>query len=93
MKSTVFLLIPIILIAVDPYDTEWCHAPSEHMRWELMVQEKPDDDGVQALHALWLGLCIKVDARQITTSKATEIFNSSRASFLLSLPQDLNTTP
>ena len=57
------------------------------------MQENPDDDGIQALHALWLGLCVKVDAKQITTSKANEIFNSSRAAFLLNLPQGERNAP
>ena len=88
MKTAVLLLLPLLLFATDEYDTKWCHEPSEHMKWELMVQENPDHDGIQALHALWLGLCVKVDAKQITTSKANEIFNSSRGAFLLNLPKE-----
>ncbi|MDX1295273.1 MAG: hypothetical protein R3302_03345 [Sulfurimonadaceae bacterium] len=88
MKLAVFLLLPLIVLAVDEYDTKWCHDHSEHMKWEMLVQDNPDNDGIQALHALWLGLCIKVDAKQITTSKANEIFNSSRAAFLLNLPEE-----
>jgi hypothetical protein len=88
MKLSLLFLLPLCVAATDEYDTTWCHEHSEHMKWEMLVQENPDNDGIQALHALWLGLCVKVDARQITTSKANEIFNSSRAAFLLNLPQE-----
>jgi hypothetical protein len=88
MKYVVIFLFPVIIFAIDAYDTKWCHEHSEHLKWEMLVQENPDNDGIQALHALWLGLCIKVDAKQITTAKANEIFNSSRAAFLLHLPQE-----
>lgn len=90
MKLLKILFIPLFVLAVDDYDTKWCHSPSEHLKWETLIQDNPHNDSIHAIHALWLGLCIKVDAKQITTNEATQIFENARLSVIKSFPSDVD---
>ncbi len=49
------------------------------MHW---LKKKPNDMEVQALHALRIGLCAKVDRGQITLEGATKIFESAREAII-----------
>jgi hypothetical protein len=40
-----------------------------------MLGENPDSDAIAALHALWIGLCAKVEAHNLTTTRANKIFD------------------
>ena len=50
--------------------------------WDALVDKNPNDMEVQALHALRIGLCVKVDRGRITLNKATEIFESAREAII-----------
>src|SRR5262249_45604421 len=50
--------------------------------WETRTGKHPEDMALQTLHALWLGLCTKVQAGELTTAQADEIFESVRRSFI-----------
>lgn len=41
-----------------------------------------DSDEIQALHALWMGLCLKVEAHALTENRANNIFENARESLL-----------
>jgi hypothetical protein len=43
-----------------------------------MLAENPDSDIVAALHSIWIGLCVKVEAHSLTTERANKIFEDSR---------------
>ncbi len=43
-----------------------------------LVQEFPNDMLIHALHALNLGLCLKVDRGDLTAGQASELFNKMR---------------
>jgi hypothetical protein len=45
-------------------------------------EKDPNDTEVQALHALRIGLCVKVDRGGITLDRATEIFESAREAII-----------
>ncbi len=45
--------------------------------WDNFVAEHYGDDDVQALHALRLGLCIKIEAGSITLDRAVTIFDTA----------------
>ena len=47
-----------------------------------LVAKNPNDAEVQALHALRIGLCVKVDRGGITLDRATEIFESAREAII-----------
>ena len=75
MMILVFVLVwPICVAASDEYDNKYCKDPVELQKWATMQEKNPDDDAVAALHALWIGLCVKVEAHNITTQRANKIF-------------------
>jgi hypothetical protein len=55
----------------------------------VLVEKNPNDMEVQALHALRIGLCIKVDRGGITLDQATEIFESAREAIIQKRKEDL----
>jgi hypothetical protein len=70
------------LAGQDEYDNQYCHDPAEIAKWEKMLAEAPGDTGLHALHALWVGLCLKVEYRQLTTSQANMIFDHAREAII-----------
>ena len=72
------LMVPILANAADDYDNGYCKDPVELQKWANMLEESPNDDVVAALHALWVGLCVKVEVRNITTQRANKIFEDFR---------------
>ncbi len=58
--------------------TKHCHDPATWQTWEALVAEHPDDMGIHALHALRIGLCVKVDRNELTIAQATTIFEEAR---------------
>jgi hypothetical protein len=72
------LFLPFVAIASDDYDNGYCKDPVELQKWADMLEKNPDDDVVAALHALWIGLCVKVEAHTLTTERANMIFEDFR---------------
>ena len=70
----VCLLLPILATAFDEYDSKYCHDPVELQKWANMLAEDPDSDVLAVIHTLWIGLCAKVEAHNITTERANRIF-------------------
>ena len=55
--------------------TNYCLDKESWKEWEALAQKYPNDENVQALHALRLGLCIKIEQGSITFELASDIFN------------------
>ena len=55
--------------------TNYCHDEASWKEWDALVKKYPDDMDIQTLHALRLGLCIKIDKGSIKLKDATDIFN------------------
>ena len=88
MKSVILiiiLLLPTFALAADPYDNKYCHDPAELQRWANILAENPDSDAVAALHAMWIGLCVKVEAHNITTNRAQTIFEKFKSGIIESI--------
>jgi len=81
----VFLVLAIILFAT-PAGTEeienFCHDPEALAEWEAMNNKYPNDLNVQALHALRIGLCEKIDRGDIGVADGIAIFESMRQAVL-----------
>lgn len=60
----------------------YCHDNKSWKEWDALVEKNPNDTEVQALHALRIGLCVKVDKGGITLERATEIFESAREAII-----------
>jgi len=59
-------------------DVNYCTDPDSWKEWEALVEKYPNDMEVHTLHALRIGLCIKVDRGDITVPEATDIFEKAR---------------
>ena len=64
--------------SADEFDNGYCKDPVELQKWENMLAENPGSDAIPAIHALWIGLCAKVEAHNITTERANDIFEDFR---------------
>ena len=62
----------------QPEERNDCHNPAAHAHWEATVAKHPGDLELHTLHALWLGLCHKVDRKDITAAQAIDIFEKAR---------------
>ena len=74
MLLIICLLLPIPAGAADEYDNGYCKDPVELQKWANMLEKDPDSDALAAIHALWIGLCLKVESHNITTQRANKIF-------------------
>jgi len=79
--KTVFIILFLVFIYTNSLyaDPEnYCRDQESWEEWDTIIEKNPDDMQVQALHALRIGLCVKVDRGEITLDQATEIFEAAR---------------
>ena len=55
--------------------TNYCLDKESWKEWDELVQKYPNDEDIQILHALRLGLCLKIEQGSITFEQANDIFN------------------
>lgn len=72
----------LILALLFPCSLGFTEEPTNHCldkeswkEWDALIQKYPNDENVQALHALRLGLCLKIEQGSITFEMASDIFN------------------
>jgi hypothetical protein len=85
LNKIMFLLLCLIFAAYSISLSEsenYCHNQESWKEWDALVEKNPYDTEVQALHALRIGLCAKVDKGQITLEQATDIFESAREAII-----------
>jgi hypothetical protein len=79
MKSAGILLIISLLlslgIAFAGEDENYCKDPESWSEWNALVEKYPNDQDVQILHALRIGLCAKIKQGSITFEEANDLFN------------------
>ncbi|HMB16391.1 MAG TPA: hypothetical protein VKN62_08745 [Pelovirga sp.] len=82
MKTLIFYLLLTIFFPsfclADDYNTDYCHDPVELHKWEQMLSNDPESEALAVIHALWIGLCVKVETRQLTTMQANRLFERFR---------------
>jgi hypothetical protein len=71
----------VIPLTLNAKEQNYCEDQDTNFKWEALIQEFPDDMQIQTLHALRLGLCLKVDRGDLTVSQASELFNKIRNVF------------
>ncbi len=87
----VFMGVALILVLCGLGYAEsenYCHDKKSWQEWDAIVEKNPNDMEVQALHALRIGLCAKVDRGGITLDQATEIFESAREAIIQKRKED-----
>ena len=62
------------------YDTSYCHDPHDLAVWKKFSKSK--ELKIQELHALFIGLCKKVENHDLTTEQADYIFENARKRLL-----------
>ena len=89
------IMVLIILFSVFAFNDSpcaesqnYCHDQRSWQEWDALVEKNPNDNEVQALHALRIGLCAKVDRGQISLDRATEIFESAREAIVQKRKED-----
>ena len=73
MRSAVLLsfllLVPGLVSATIPStattDRTYCEDEGTRRDWEARTTNNPDDIDLQTLHALWLGLCVKIQREDL----------------------------
>jgi hypothetical protein len=88
--GTALLLTPqtlatIAVTAADPTPQEQennCQDPGAWADWEARVAQHPTDTELQVLHALWIGLCVKVDRGDLTLEEAIAAFEGARETLI-----------
>jgi hypothetical protein len=91
MSIRLLIVLPLILVLCSFVDAEpdnYCHDEKSWAEWDRLVEKNPNDMEVQALHALRIGLCAKVDRGEITLEHATEIFESAREAIIQKRKED-----
>ncbi len=55
--------------------TNYCLDKESWKEWDELVQKYPNDEDIQILHALRIGLCTKIERGSITFEQANDMFN------------------
>jgi len=66
-----FALAESVSVAQENY----CKDPKSWQEWDALVKKYPSDMDIQFLHALRLGLCVKIERGDITLNQAIDIFD------------------
>lgn len=61
---------------------DYCSDPESWREWEELIEKYPNDSDIQALHALRIGLCLKVERGDLTVEQGTDIFEKARKAIL-----------
>ena len=86
-RTGLILALIFALFAVGEYaaaEENYCKDPASWVEWENLLQEHPGDMDIQALHALRLGLCIKVERGDLSLRQASRIFERAREAIVQS---------
>ena len=79
----IHLILPLFFIlslsSLPVIATEnYCTDPESWGEWEELVAKYPNDSDVQTLHALRIGLCLKIERGDLTIEQGTDIFEKAR---------------
>jgi hypothetical protein len=80
------ILVFCSIVYAEPEN--YCLDEKSWKEWDALIEKNPNDIEVQALYALRIGLCAKVDRGEITLDQATEIFESARESIIQKRKED-----
>lgn len=62
----------------------YCVKPDIESKWQELIAENPDDKDVHTLHALRIGLYLKVERGEITVEVARKLFENIKMSLIKS---------
>ena len=82
MRNAVLLSFLVFLSSPARASETHCDDATVWQDWEQRIAHNPDDTALHTLHALWIGLCAKVQRHEFTTDQANEVFEYVRRSFI-----------
>jgi len=83
MKKIIIITIFISFLSIPVYaEKNWCHDPKTWDDWNAMVKKHPEDVPLQILHALRIGLCVKIENGSIAFDEATDLMNNMMNSLI-----------
>jgi hypothetical protein len=90
----IFLFIFTLLITNLPAIAaeDYCSDPESWKEWEELIEKYPNDSDIQTLHALRIGLCLKVERGDLTVEQGVNIFEKARKAILEKKKAETNTT-
>lgn len=76
--ACILLILAIIapcpfIVAEEPEN--YCKDKESWKEWDELIAKYPNDMDIQTLHALRIGLCVKIERGTITFQQANDIFN------------------
>ncbi len=77
MKKIILVVMILCLASFVRADEaeKFCNDSRTWEYFDSMVNKSPNDVSLQILHALKIGLCVKIEQGSITTSEAIHLFN------------------
>jgi hypothetical protein len=73
--AAIIMLIMAVSWPVWADDSAFCHDPAMWDHFDTMAADYPEDVPLQILHALKIGLCVKISQGSISTGAAITLFN------------------
>jgi hypothetical protein len=76
MKKTVLIVALLLFLAWPVYsdNSKFCNDPPHWEHFNSMVADDPENIPLQILHALKIGLCVKIEQNSISTEEAIGLF-------------------
>ena len=82
MYKTILMLLFAVLLVPAVQATEGepndCQDKASWEEWDAEIKKAPGDTAFQILHALRLGLCLKIERGDLAVDMATTIFEQAR---------------
>jgi hypothetical protein len=77
MKRVAAIIILIMAVSWPVWadDSAFCNDPAMWEHFDTMAADYPEDVPLQILHALKIGLCVKISQGSISTGAAISLFN------------------
>jgi len=76
ISAIIILLLLLGIYGVSAAEPDnYCHDAESWNEWDSMVKKYPEDIPLQILHALRIGLCIKIEQKSISLQDATQLMN------------------
>ena len=79
MKKIILISILLLFLSFPVYadDSTFCADQDTWKNFESMIKKYPNDIPLQILHALKIGLCIKIEQNSISSQEAINLFNDT----------------
>jgi hypothetical protein len=75
-------MLAVLAHADEPSSANACEQAASWQQWQALLDKHPDDPGLQSLHALRIGLCVKVQRGELSVQQGTDIFEQARRALL-----------